>query len=324
MLNKICGLKQSFFVVMCLFLLSSCSYMSDVINSDDSDDGIVYSYKDTNQSGYELNNDENLASKDIRESEAEGLNADKVVAYDDNVVRRSDEEEANQEDMEKIEPHQVIEVKKDNIDNMSKKEVVAISNTIKEPKRPLMEEKGKKALLIDPKDNTVFVTDGSFVNNNKIESMKFDFSSNEKEVTLLEPKDTGYDLSGYFEEDNIPRSVSYVVATVYHPNGKTAFSHKYDKDLKKIINLVNNYGGKVKLVGHASSRTRNMDLASHNLLNLDISYKRAQSVADRLIEFGLSPQLIKITALADEDPIYAEIMPMGEAKNRRTEIFIEK
>ncbi len=308
-------------ILLCLsfVLIASCSYMDGIIPSEEADTGVTYSYMDTHQDGYNVENDQDLSGTDMLESEAvKGIKADEVIIYDEDVVRKEDKEDkiAVKAEIEQIAAHKVIEVEKNDISN---EEVVKLSENIKEPARPNLEE---NIVLTKPKN--IFVTDDSFVTPKK-EEMKFDFSSNEKEIKLIQPlANNSYDLSGYFMEDANGESVSYAIATIYHPDGKNSFNSKYDASLKKVVSIVNQYGGRVKIVGHASSRTRNMDLATHNLINLDISYKRAQNVADRLMELGLSSKLIKITAVADKDPIYAEIMPMGETKNRRTELFIEQ
>ena len=96
-------------------------------------------------------------------------------------------------------------------------------------------------------------------------------------------------------------------------------------DNLKLKNLVNEYGSRLEaiiVIGHASSRTRDMNIVNHQLVNFKISVDRAQSVANQLIDLSIPASLIKIEARGSSEPKYFESMPSGEAANRRTEIFI--
>lgn len=81
-------------------------------------------------------------------------------------------------------------------------------------------------------------------------------------------------------------------------------------------------GGTIVVVGHASSRTRNLPVDKHKLANFGISLDRAQTVARELMRMGVAPQAIAVEARGDSDPIYHESMPAGEAENRRVEVFL--
>lgn len=82
-------------------------------------------------------------------------------------------------------------------------------------------------------------------------------------------------------------------------------------------------GSRVRVVGHASSRTGEMAVESHLLANLRISARRAEAVADALADFGVPYERIVVEAKGDNAPIYNEAMPSGEAGNRRAEIYLE-
>ena len=92
--------------------------------------------------------------------------------------------------------------------------------------------------------------------------------------------------------------------------------------MKKLVEEYGSKLGTVIVIGHASSRTRDMNVVNHQLVNFKISVDRAQSVANELIDLSISPLLIKIEARGSSEPKYFESMPSGEAANRRTEIFI--
>ncbi|MCH7958285.1 MAG: OmpA family protein, partial [Proteobacteria bacterium] len=80
----------------------------------------------------------------------------------------------------------------------------------------------------------------------------------------------------------------------------------------------------MRVIGHASRRTRNLDAATHRMVNYRISAARADSVARELIRRGVRADEISVDARADSEPIYYEIMPSGEAGNRRAEIYFER
>ena len=82
-------------------------------------------------------------------------------------------------------------------------------------------------------------------------------------------------------------------------------------------------GGVIRVVGHASSKTKNMPVAEHNLANFKVSLDRAQTVANELIRLGVPPDAIFVEARGASDPAFFESMPAGEAGNRRAEIFLD-
>lgn len=92
--------------------------------------------------------------------------------------------------------------------------------------------------------------------------------------------------------------------------------------LKKIADAAKSSGARIMVVGHASSRTRDLSVERHMMVNLRISQQRADSVVKALRSLGVSGDRIIARAISDSQPIYAEAMPRGEAENRRTEIFL--
>ena len=79
----------------------------------------------------------------------------------------------------------------------------------------------------------------------------------------------------------------------------------------------------VRVTGHASMRTRNMDAFKHALANFNISLKRANAVAQALMKNGVSAENLIIDAVGASDPVGSESMPSGERANRRAEISLE-
>ena len=56
--------------------------------------------------------------------------------------------------------------------------------------------------------------------------------------------------------------------------------------------------------------------------NLELSLKRAQTVADFLISQGVKPNLVSTRGLGDADPIAPNDTPQGRAQNRRVELTL--
>jgi flagellar motor protein MotB len=117
------------------------------------------------------------------------------------------------------------------------------------------------------------------------------------------------------------RSVS--VGTVFFANGSTKISGKYAKTLRAIVNMRQQRGGTLRVIGHASSRTRNTKPLGHQLANFRISLARAKAVARQLVRHGAPRGSVAVTGVADNQPIYHEFMPLGEAGNRRAEIYLD-
>lgn len=84
-----------------------------------------------------------------------------------------------------------------------------------------------------------------------------------------------------------------------------------------------NGSGMIRVVGHSSSRTKNLPVGKHKLVNFWISIDRAQAVANELMRQGVSASAIVIEARSDINPLVFESMPAGEAQNRRTEVYLE-
>ena len=92
--------------------------------------------------------------------------------------------------------------------------------------------------------------------------------------------------------------------------------------LLKIASEVKKTGASVRVVGHASMRTRDMDELKHTLANFNVSVKRAEAVASFLIANGVKAEKLIVDAVGDSQPLNYESMPSEERANRRAEIFI--
>ena len=117
--------------------------------------------------------------------------------------------------------------------------------------------------------------------------------------------------------------IQYRIATINFPSGSSFINYNGLKKIKKIVKLAKERNAKIKIVGHASKRTKDMPLNKHKLVNFSISHKRAQTVAKIVIEKYNFPSENLITeAVSDSKPLFREDMPAGTTANQRTEIFI--
>ncbi len=113
-----------------------------------------------------------------------------------------------------------------------------------------------------------------------------------------------------------------LVAIIMFRSGSSNLSAKDRAAVKQVADYVTSYGGALRVVGHASSRTREVSVAKHKLINFNVSLGRAESVARELMRQGVPGQAIVVEARGDSEPRYIEAMPSGEAQNRRAEIYL--
>lgn len=117
-------------------------------------------------------------------------------------------------------------------------------------------------------------------------------------------------------------SSSTKVATILFKNGSSGLDATDRKILADVARIQRQKGGVVRVVGHASARTKNMDPSLHKQTNFNVSVKRANQVASELKRMGISSDMILTAAVGDNHPVFLEVMPSGEAGNRRTEIYL--
>ena len=111
------------------------------------------------------------------------------------------------------------------------------------------------------------------------------------------------------------------IATIRFAMGSSALDAG---DRQQIVQIARNFrqrGGAIRIEGHASSRTKDMQPVQHQLVNFDVSLNRANAVASELIRQGVPAEAVFVAAMSDSQPIYYEVMPAGEAGNQRVEIY---
>lgn len=117
-------------------------------------------------------------------------------------------------------------------------------------------------------------------------------------------------------------TVGTQVATIQFGHGSAGLSGEDRQILRQVAEIHRRHGGILRVVGHSSSRTADMSLERHRQVNYTTSVRRAEAVAAELRRLGVPGHAIDMVALADSHPLYREVMPSGEAGNRRTEIYL--
>jgi flagellar motor protein MotB len=113
------------------------------------------------------------------------------------------------------------------------------------------------------------------------------------------------------------------VGLLLFDNGSASLGQADRALLQRVAALARQSGAVVRVVGHASSRTGEMNVPRHLNKNLNISEARASAAAAELNAAGLPSERIVIEAKGDSEPLYSETMPSGEAGNRRVDVFLQ-
>ncbi len=140
-------------------------------------------------------------------------------------------------------------------------------------------------------------------------------SESDTQLAALPNSLTTYDPSAY--------RVSTHISTVTFPTGSSRLTAADRRALDDVIKLREQYDGAIRVIGHASSRTQNLDPMRHKLVNFRVSLNRANSVAAALIAKGLPADRLFVGAVSDNEPVYYEVMPAGETGNQRAEIYLD-
>lgn len=114
-----------------------------------------------------------------------------------------------------------------------------------------------------------------------------------------------------------------LVAVVYFDHDSEQLANDDRAMLEKVVALYKERGGRLRLVGHASSRAGTEDEVAQRMVNLDLSLKRANAVAATLVDFGAEKDALSIEAKADSEAGEGDLALGGESADRRVEIFLE-
>lgn len=146
-------------------------------------------------------------------------------------------------------------------------------------------------------------------------------SGNVASTTLV--SQSGFQQIGMQGGQPLLTTGSVKVATIHFNNGSSRLDVNDLQVLQKVAALQKQSGGVVRIIGHASSRTRSMDPVRHKMVNYNVSAARADAIARQLVRLGASKGHVLVGAVSDTQPKYYEVMPTGEAGNRRAEIYID-
>lgn len=126
---------------------------------------------------------------------------------------------------------------------------------------------------------------------------------------------------GSFIPASVGRGLEEQVATIQFAHNSSSIDQRDRQVLSAVVAAQRQNGADILVVGHASSRTQQLDRARHELVNFRVSLARANAVADVLIGMGVDRSRLRVEAIADSSPIFSEAMPTGEAGNRRAEVY---
>jgi outer membrane protein OmpA-like peptidoglycan-associated protein len=118
--------------------------------------------------------------------------------------------------------------------------------------------------------------------------------------------------------------VGQAIGYVYFNNGSSQLSSSDQQVLQQVVQLQRIQGGVLRIVGHASQRTGNMDALAQDQINKRVSLERATAVAQALVGMGVQPMLVQVAAAGDGQTLYSESTPAGEAGNRRAEVYLSQ
>jgi len=133
--------------------------------------------------------------------------------------------------------------------------------------------------------------------------------------------DGGFRPLAQFDPQVIAQSQQ--AGVIYFAHGSAKLSREDRQVLGQIAAALQAYGGSIRVIGHSSGRSGFSDVAHHQSANYTMSMKRAQAVARELARLGVDPAYIYVGGAADADPRYSEATKMGEAANRRADIFLD-
>ncbi len=155
--------------------------------------------------------------------------------------------------------------------------------------------------------------------------LKDEFSSPLKDESNIEKIENRIDekLEGnVVKKLELKNKIQFKIATINFNSGSSSLNRDGYKKIMKVLKLANERDAIVKIVGHASTRTKDMDILKHKMVNFVISDKRAQAVASVFVKNKFPLDKLITEAVSDSKPLFHEVMPAGTNANQRTEIYL--
>ena len=156
-------------------------------------------------------------------------------------------------------------------------------------------------------------------------NIKSEFSSPLKDETNIEEIENKIDDELEFKlvkKLKLKNKIQFKIATINFNSGSSSLNRDGYKKIMKVLKLANERDAIVKIVGHASTRTKDMDILKHKMVNFVISDKRAQAVASVFVKNKFPLDKLITEAVSDSKPLFHEVMPAGTNANQRTEIYL--
>ena len=113
------------------------------------------------------------------------------------------------------------------------------------------------------------------------------------------------------------------IAVIYFQHGSSRLADDDRAVLADVAAIQLQRQGRLHVVGHASSRAEQTDPVASRLANFAASIRRANAVAAELMRQGVAAEWLEVSAHGSDAPTRSEDSAVGEASNRRAEIFLE-
>lgn len=111
------------------------------------------------------------------------------------------------------------------------------------------------------------------------------------------------------------------VAVIHYPHGASGLAAEDRRVLRRVADSQRARDAAVRVVGHASGRPGGSANARRAVANFRVALERAQGVADELARFGVPADRILVESRSDAEPVFSNATPLGEAANRRVDIY---
>mgnify|MGYP001491906692 CR=1 FL=1 len=161
------------------------------------------------------------------------------------------------------------------------------------------------------------------INNLAVKNEKDEIKSVDYEENKSKDNSNQVDINLFEKKSLVLRNkVQFKIATINFRSGSSSIEGKDILKIKKVMKLAKEKNARVRIVGHASTRTKDMPPLNHKLANFNISDKRSQAVAQIFLKNKFPASMLITEAVSDSKPLFHESMPAGTFGNQRTEIFI--
>ena len=112
------------------------------------------------------------------------------------------------------------------------------------------------------------------------------------------------------------------LAIVLFREGSSAIDPAQMAKLKPVVQLLDERGGTLQIVGYASRQAAAGDAAEDKIANFNLSLDRANAVASALMRLGAEPSDLIVSAEGDNAPVAAVAGLSRASANQRADIYI--